>query len=100
MSYALEVHPYSMWLTEGEAFKLEQYLFANESMRAGCYEHCYDVDLILYDATTQEVVHKDTNANTKPKITAPYEGDFIVELSLPNCAVARGCKVWLDSEEE
>lgn len=100
MGYASEVHPYSMWLKQGESFDLEQYLSANESMTAGCNEDCFDVDLILYDATKKEVVYQDIDANTNPKITAPYDGDFVVNLLLPNCSLSRGCKVWLDLDEE
>lgn len=100
MNYASEVHPYSMWLKQGETFNLEQYLSVDESMTAGCNEDCFDVDLVLYDAETKESVQEDTAANTNPKIIAPYDGDFVVELSLPNCSVARGCKVWLSLEEK
>lgn len=100
MGYASEVHPYSMWLKQGESFDLEQYLSVNESITAGCNEDCFDVDLILYDATKKEVVYQDIDANTNPKITAPYDGDFVVNLLLPNCSLSRGCKVWLDLDEE
>ena len=99
-SYASEVHPYSMWLKQGESFDLEQYLSANESITAGCNEDCFDVDLILYDATRKEVIHQDTEDNINPKITAPYDGDFVVNLSLLNCSLSRGCKVWLDLVED
>lgn len=100
MGYANEVHPYSMWLKQGESFDLEQYLSANESITAGCNEDCFDVDLILYDAAKKEVVYQDIEANTNPKITAPYDGNFVVNLSLPNCSLSRGCKVWLDLVED
>lgn len=54
MSYAAEVHEYSMWLQQGESFTLEQYLSENETMAAGCSEDCFDIDLFLYDAMTKK----------------------------------------------
>lgn len=96
MSYAAAVHEYSMWLKQGESFNLEQYLSENETMAAGCSEDCFDIDLFLYDATKKKAVYQDTKANTHPKITAPYDSDFTVNLLLSNCAARRGCKVWLN----
>lgn len=98
--YGSGVHEYSMWLKQGETFQLDQYLSVDESMTAGCNEDCFDVDLTLMDATTKTTVFKDVADNTSPKITAPYDGNFVIELTLPNCALTRGCKVWLDTVEE
>lgn len=100
MSYAAEVHEYSMWLQQGESFTLEQYLSENETMAAGCSEDCFDIDLFLYDAMTKKTVHQDTKTNTNPKITAPYDSDFVVNLLLSNCAARKGCKVWIDLVDE
>lgn len=99
-SYATGVHEYAMWLKQGETFHLERYLSAGETMIAGCSEDCFDVDLILYDATTKSAIHKDIKDNTSPKVTAPEDGDYWVELSMANCALNRGCKAWLDLAED
>lgn len=88
------------WLNIGESFRIGTYLFENEPISSACSQDCYDIDLTLYDANTKKSVAQDHDNTSTPMVNAPYEGDFIVEVEMANCARSGGCRTWIREEEE
>lgn len=88
----------SLWLYDGNYTTVSGYLVAGESVYGSCDEDCADLDLFLYDAASGELVYEDTAIDSVPYVTAPWDGDFIVEVVMPNCVHPQGCAVWLSSD--
>lgn len=88
----------SLWLYNGEYTTVSGYLIAGETVYGACDEDCTDLDLFLYDAASGELVYEDTAIDSIPFVTAPWDGDFIVEVVMPSCVHPQGCAVWLSSD--
>ncbi len=88
----------SLWLYSGETTVLDGYFFTGEGIYGECDEDCFDMDLFLYDAVTGELVSQDVEPDAVPYVIAPWEGDFVVEITMPNCSHPDGCAVWVSSE--
>ncbi|MEM8546180.1 MAG: hypothetical protein AAF921_28345 [Cyanobacteria bacterium P01_D01_bin.44] len=88
---------YSVLLSSGESQTYEGYFFANEDVYASCDSDCTDLDIYLYDAYTGELVTSDTLTDANPIVTAPYEGDFLVETYMVSCSTSV-CAAWTDSD--
>lgn len=88
------------WMNTGESFRTETYLFEAEPISGACSQDCYDIDLTLYDTNTKKVVVKDHGNTAIPMVTAPYEGDFVLEIEMANCARSGGCRTWVNYDEE
>lgn len=86
-----------LWLYNGDSVTVEGYFLEEEGIYGWCDEDCYDLDLFLYD-TAGNLVWQDTAADANPQVYAPYEGNFIVEVTMPNCDHPEGCAVWVDSD--
>ena len=91
---------HSRWLHTGETIQLKSFFFEGEQISGACSKDCYDLDLTLYDQLTQMPVVQELTNTATPTITAPYEGDFILEVSMSNCARSQGCRAWVQSEYE
>ncbi|MEM8805086.1 MAG: hypothetical protein AAGF01_03445 [Cyanobacteria bacterium P01_G01_bin.38] len=88
------------WINTGERFSAEIYLFEDEPISGACSQDCYDIDLTLYDASTQDAVAQDHGNTATPTVNAPYEGNFVLEVEMANCARSQGCRTWVSYEEE
>jgi len=85
------------FLASGESEIYEGYFLADEDIFASCDANCEDVDIYLYDAYTGELIASDTLVDAEPIVTAPYEGDYIVETYMVTC-YAEACEAWTDSD--
>lgn len=77
----------SDWLNEGESVTYEGYLLGGEDVFASCDEDCTDLDIFLYDAVSGDLVDEDILLNDFPIVTAPYDGDFLIEVYMVTCSV-------------
>ena len=91
---------FTRWMNTGESFRAEAYLFEDEPIAGVCSNDCYDIDLTLYDISTKKVVAKDHGASNTPTVNAPYEGNFVLEVEMENCARSGGCRTWVSYSDE
>lgn len=84
-------------LASGDSETYEGYFVANEDIYASCDANCQDLDLYLYDAFTGELIASNTLVDANPVVTAPYDGDFLVETAMITCS-ASTCQAWTDSD--
>ena len=87
----------SIWLYNGESTSMEGYFLEGEYIYGDCDQDCFDLDLFLYDASGQ-LVYQDTEPDSAPVVVAPFEGNYFIEVSLPNCSHPKGCEVWVSSD--
>ncbi|MEM8810834.1 MAG: hypothetical protein AAGF01_32895 [Cyanobacteria bacterium P01_G01_bin.38] len=97
MAVEAQAQDRSLWLYDGDSDIVEGYFAAGEEIYGGCDEDCYDLDLFMYNEQG-DVVAQDTAVDAAPVLVAPYEGSFMIEVSMPNCSHVEGCEVWLSSE--
>ncbi|NEP61616.1 MAG: hypothetical protein F6K31_32470 [Symploca sp. SIO2G7] len=88
------------WMNTGDSLRTEAYLFADEPISGACSQDCYDIDLTLYDATTKKSVAEEHKNTKTPTVYAPYEGDFILNVEMVNCARSGGCRTWINYDNE
>lgn len=98
LATAAMAQDYSLWLYSGDSTTVDGYLLTEEAVYANCDEDCLDLDLFLYDAVTGELVAQDTAEDAVPYVVAPWDGDFVVEVSMPDCSHPDGCAVWVSSD--
>lgn len=91
---------FTRWMNTGESFHAEAYLFEDELISGTCSQDCYDIDLTLYDVSTNKAVAQDNGNTATPMVNAPYEGNFILEVEMANCARSGGCRTWVGYDEE
>ena len=91
---------HTRWMNTGERFSAETYLFENEPISGACSQDCYDIELTLYDAGTKTTVAQSHGNTSTPTVNAPYEGNFILEVEMANCARSGGCRTWIRYNEE
>ena len=84
------------WMNTGESFRTEVYLFQDEPIAGTCSNDCYDVDLTLYEISAKRIVAKDHGNTTTPMVNAPYEGSFVLQVGMENCARSGGCRTWIE----
>ena len=72
-------------------------MLAGEVVNATCDSDCTDLDIMLYDATSGELVASDTLVDAQPVVAAPYEGNFVIEVVMASCSV-EPCATWTTSE--
>ncbi|MDB9525570.1 hypothetical protein PN498_06190 [Oscillatoria sp. CS-180] len=85
------------FLSSGETAIYEGFFLADENIFASCDADCDDLDIYLYDAYTNELIESDTLVDSNPIVTAPYEGDFVVEVVMVTC-YTEICEAWTDSD--
>ena len=86
-----------LWLYDGQQADVNGFFFAGESIFAWCDQDCEDLDLILFDSQGNFVT-QDVLLDAAPVVVAPYEGNFRVRVTMPNCTHPAGCAVWVDSD--
>jgi EAL domain-containing protein (putative c-di-GMP-specific phosphodiesterase class I) len=86
-----------LWLQSGGADMVQGYFYSGEQIYGWCDQDCYDLDLFIYDSNGH-LVMQDVAVDANPVVSAPYDGTFYVEVTMPNCAHPSGCAVWLDSD--
>lgn len=85
------------WLQTGSSTNMEGFFVAGEAISGTCDSDCYDMDLYLYDSRGN-LVDSDTLVDNYPVVVAPYDGDFTVHVTMPNCSHPSGCSVAVSSE--
>ena len=85
------------FLSSGDSETYEGYFLADEDIYASCDLNCEDLDIYLYDAFTGELIASDTLVDANPVVTAPYDGDVLVETAMITC-YTDACEVWTDSD--
>ncbi|MGF1569552.1 MAG: hypothetical protein ACFCVD_16040 [Nodosilinea sp.] len=88
----------SLWLYSGESATVEGYLTAGEAVYGSCDEDCMDMDLFLFDANTGDLVYEDSAVDSAPVVVAPWEGNFVMQVTMPNCTHPDGCAAWVSSD--
>jgi hypothetical protein len=81
------------WLYSGESAYHDISASAGAGIEANCDNDCTDVDLLLYDYYTGELVAYDTLVDAVPYVSAPYSGDFVLEVRMIDC-YAEACAAW------
>jgi hypothetical protein len=89
----------TLWLYTGDTTTVDGYFFYGEGIYGDCDADCFDLDLFLYDAVTGELVDQDVEPDAVPYVIAPWEGDFVIEVTMPDCDHPDGCAVWISSDE-
>ncbi|MEO1299532.1 MAG: hypothetical protein AAFW75_27900 [Cyanobacteria bacterium J06636_16] len=97
MPYLAQAQARTAFLESGASETYEGYFLANEDIYASCDANCEDLDIYLYDAFTGELIASDTLTDANPVVTAPYDGDFLVETAMITCH-ASTCETWTDSD--
>lgn len=87
----------SDWLASGESVTYNGTLLPDETVYASCDEDCSDLDILLYDANSGELITSDTLEDANPIVVAPYGGEFLIEVVMANCH-AGACAAWTDSD--
>ncbi|MEL6551957.1 MAG: hypothetical protein AAFQ63_00650 [Cyanobacteria bacterium J06621_11] len=87
----------SLWLTHNSRATLQGYFLQDEDIFAFCDADCQDIDLFLY-SEQGNLVDSDDAIDVFPIVTAPYDGNFIVEVTLPACSHSAGCAVSISSD--
>jgi hypothetical protein len=85
------------WLYDNQTTSMTGYFLAGEDIYAVCDEDCLDIDLFLYDETGT-LVDADEALDSYPIVTAPYEGNFTLQVNMPNCTHTSGCAVSISSD--
>ena len=85
------------WLSTGQSVSYDGFLYAGETVYATCDSDCSDLDILLYDANSGELVDSYTLMDAQPVVNAPYEGSFVIEVVMASCSI-EPCAVWTDSE--
>ena len=89
---------HSSWIEDNESKRITGYLLQGESVSGLCDEDCSDLNLFLYNENGI-LVDSDVDADANPIVTAPYEGTFVVEVSVPSCEHWAGCAVSVRSDQ-
>lgn len=87
----------TIWLSNNGQTSVTGYFLAGEDIYASCDADCADLDLFLY-TESGVLVDSDDALDSFPIITAPYEGTFSVQVTMPSCNHSAGCSVSLSSD--
>ena len=88
----------ALWLHDGGVSTVEGSFYGGEAIYGSCDGDCYDLDLAIYDSAGN-LIGSDTASDAFPVVVAPYDGFFLVEVSMPECSHPSGCEVWVSSEQ-
>ena len=88
---------HELWLYDGDSTTLSGYFLEGERIYGDCDEDCYDLDLHLY-STSGSLVDSDIELDSYPIVSAPYDGYFEVEVSMPSCDHGSGCAASVNSD--
>ncbi len=87
----------TVWLANGESELIQTRFKAGDTITATCNENCLDLDLYLYDAQGT-LIAQATELTIAPTLLAPYDGNFLLEVFMPNCINAEGGTAWVHSK--
>jgi len=87
----------SLWLTHNSRTRLQGYFLQNEDIFALCDTDCQDIDLFLYNEQGT-LVDSDDAVDAFPIVTAPYDGAFTLEITMPACSHSAGCAASISSD--
>lgn len=87
----------TIWLNDNGQTTVSGYFLRGEDIYASCDEDCMDLDLFLYNEMGV-LVDSDDALDSFPILTAPYEGTFSVQVTMPSCTHSAGCSVSLSSD--
>ncbi|MEL6602582.1 MAG: hypothetical protein AAFP20_05075 [Cyanobacteria bacterium J06614_10] len=87
----------TIWLRDNETTTITGYFLQGEDVYASCDQDCMDLDLFLYNEMGV-LVDSDEAVDSFPIVTAPYEGTFSVQVSMPSCTHAAGCGATVSSD--
>lgn len=87
----------TVWLNDNGQTTVTGYFMQGESIYADCDEDCMDLDLYLYNELGV-LVDSDDAYDAYPILTAPYEGTFSVQVTMPSCRHSAGCSASISSE--
>ena len=85
------------WLQDNGSTRITGYLLKGESIQGVCDRACRDLNLFLYDEMGL-LVDSDEAIDPMPLVSAPYEGTFAIELSMPTCTHWAGCSASVSSD--
>ncbi len=81
------------WLDSGYSAYHNVTAEAGAVIEAVCDADCSDLDLVLYDYYTEEIVASDVLVDAAPYVVAPYSGDFTLEVRMVSCSI-EPCAAW------
>ncbi|MEN8445567.1 MAG: hypothetical protein ABG776_11205 [Cyanobacteria bacterium J06555_13] len=84
------------WLTPGGTTNTSGVFSEGENIYGTCDSDCTDLDMYLYDGYGN-LVAEDTELDAYPIVTAPYTGEFYIEVTMPSC-YAEACYVEVSSD--
>lgn len=88
----------TVWLNENEEATVSGYFAQGETITAMCDDDCTDIDLYLY-TELGVLVDSDIEDDSIPVVTAPYDGTFSIEVTMPSCSHPGGCEAYISSEQ-
>ncbi|MEL6490893.1 MAG: hypothetical protein ABG776_11440 [Cyanobacteria bacterium J06555_13] len=87
----------TVWLNDNGATTVTGFFLQGESIYANCDEDCMDLDLYLY-TEMGVLVDSDIEEDSFPIVTAPYDGNFAIEVTMPSCVHSAGCSASISSD--
>jgi len=87
----------TVWLQDNETTKITGYFVQGEEIFASCDEDCMDLNLFLFNEMGA-MVAADDSVDAYPVVTAPYDGTFAIEVSMPTCTHGAGCNATVSSD--
>lgn len=84
------------WLSTGGTAYTSGVFAEGESIYGACDSDCTDIDMYLYDAYGN-LVDQDVETDAYPIVTAPYSGEFSIQVTMPAC-YAEACSVEISSD--
>ena len=85
------------WLETGDQTNMTGFFVAGETISGTCDSDCVDLDMFLYNEYGN-LVDSDVLDDNYPVVVAPYDGEFIVNVTMPDCSHSAGCAVEVSSE--
>lgn len=87
----------TVWLQDNETTTITGYFLQGEEVYASCDEDCADLNLFLFNEMGAMVAADDA-VDAFPVVTAPYDGTFSIEVSMPTCTHGAGCSASISSD--
>jgi len=87
----------TLWLNDNQETTITGYFLQGEDIYASCDEDCLDLDLYLY-TELGVLVDSDEAVDSFPIVTAPYDGTFAVQVTMPSCTHSAGCSATVSSD--
>lgn len=86
------------WIKDNETVTMTGYLMQGEDIYGLCDDDCNDINMFLYNEMGV-MVDSDNQINAYPIVTAPYDGTFVIEVTMPSCTHGVGCSISLNSDQ-